>query len=230
MNASTRTKNHSRLICLLWLIPFFVSLLSGCSSSNIQWIDPEYTHRDQETVSLLIMPLRYQYIKGTDVTVATQEKLVHAYFNAYIFRAMSTMTNARIVFVDHCFQPKNLTFSEIELRLKDDKMFVMSAPDSGQVIYDGARPKYVLFFEDLICSGDNTLGASQSYGWKGNYILRSGIEYLLWDNENQQIAAFGKLFDKVNTLGPLPINETYAAIFNKFAKSMIKNSPFKKSF
>lgn len=224
--------NNFKQTCFFYIILFVLNLYVGCTSnSNIQWVDAKYVHKDVNNVTLLVMPLSSSSLKhrGDEISQFAQMQLIYAYFNSYMLQALSEKTHSWIYAVDQCFKCNNLEFAIMHLQWKDNKFFEMLVPMSGELMYENVSPKYVLIFEDLTVERGFLPGAVQSYGSRDSYKFKVGVEYLLWDNQNQKLAAYGKLSEERSLQNDSISNTTYKEIFEYFAELIIQKSPIKKA-
>ncbi len=59
--------------------------------------------------------------------------------------------------------------------------------------------------------------------------MKAGVKYLLWDNNKQRIAAYGKLENGLNFLD-FPTRENYVQLFEKWALLIVQKSPLVRKF
>lgn len=219
---------------VLSTIPLF--FLYCIVSSNYQFIKPEYQDKRHFKATVLALPLSNKLLsqeeqvkllnnKDGDPLKISQNEL--SYFNNYMGPLLAEKTTASILGIDPFFKVTNVSLAYQNLSPDNKTIFNMFTPTSGQVEYRNTVPDYVLFFEDLYFNKDYVeIGASSSYGRGSSerYTIIASIEYLLWDNRNQNVAAYGKLSKKRSLFLPAE-KENYLEILEFFALSIILKSP-----
>lgn len=230
MNQIVQKRNiqkNIKQLCYLCVLGFVILLNAGCASNaNFHWVNPEYIQKDKDSVTFLVMPVSNDFEDIPKYKLANHQ-LVHSYFNSYMRHGLPKKTTSRVFVVEQEFNPDNLKFSKKQLSTTEKTEFEMLVPVSGQIRYKNSAPKYVVFFEDLLSEMNYRFEGQQSYGGSDSFKFKVEVEYLLWDNHNQKIAAYGKLSKKLNLLGELPSSETFRHTFEEFAELIVKNGPLK---
>ncbi len=145
-----------------------------------------------------------------------------SYFNDYMGSAINEQTPAKIFGIDPFFRPDHIKFNFGINKKQSMRMFI---PESGIVKYHDVVPNFVLFFDNI--SFSKSIGIQGgSLGSKGQKTFSMEIElnYCLWDNNNQQIASYGKL-KKTSNLFNYSKKEHYIKIFEQLAALIIQESP-----
>ena len=224
--------------CVLSVIMIF---FAGCSaSSRLQSIEADYRDRRESEIGLMVMPLSNEFMSKDMQSRLSQEQIDTrnmltqqelSYFNTYMGLALSRKTTAVVMRTDPSFKPTNIEFSYKELLVNNRGSLKMFGPNSGKVKYLGIVPGYVLFLEDLSFRKGYQVTRSELQGGKQErYPVTASIKYLIWDNNEQKIAAYGKLTQEFHTLMSVPSKEYYLWIFDKFASLIIQNSPFGRKY
>jgi len=218
----------------LILIIIVISFLFCVSSSNYQFIEPEYNNLNYFSASLIVMALNTDII-SKDV----QEKLLQGdaakldmfnqqereYFNNYMGPVLAEKTTAKIYGIDPFFKPTSVEFSYQQLLFENGTYIKMFVPLSGKVKYYDTIPDYVLLFDDLLFLKDfREERGGIGRGTVQKYSMKAGVKYLLWDNNKQKIVAYGKLGNDLNFLD-FPTRENYVQLFEKWALLIVQKSP-----
>ncbi|RQW04664.1 hypothetical protein EH223_06975, partial [candidate division KSB1 bacterium] len=152
------SKNFSFNFFHLILIFLLNSMLSCVSSSNYQFIDPEYENLNYFSASLMVMAVNTDIISkavqeellpGDAIKVDKFNQQEREYFNNYMGPALAEKTTAKIYGIDPFFKPTNIEFTYQQLSFENGTQTKMFVPISGKVKYYDTIPDYVLFFEDL---------------------------------------------------------------------------------
>jgi len=218
-------------------ITFFILLLifSGCiKSSTFQYIKLEYSDKKHFYTKILVLSLSNQLLSKQDQLSISNGKKVNpllmsrqelAYFNNYMGPIVSEVAIAEVLGIDPSFKTKEMKFKYFKVDPEKAESFYLFSPDSGQIVYRDVIPDYVLFLEDLYFLKDfkeemSVIGRGSS----SKYTLETGIEYLIWDNKKQTVAAYGKLSHSLN-LFDYPSKDNYLNILESFAFSIFSKSP-----
>lgn len=217
---------------------FFVILavaFLGCSApSKLQIIEPEYQNVQQYHATLLVMPLTGELIShesrtknavGNEKTKKNLSANERAFFYRYFGAVLADVTTAIVIGIDPKFKPENVSYSYRELKLNEKKTLKMLVPSSGRIQYEELLPDFVLFAEELffdIVYEEKKQGLGS--GYREQYTLDTGLQYVLWDNKAQKIAAYGELNKSYNLMN-LPTRDTYLDVLERFASSIIEKSP-----
>jgi hypothetical protein len=223
----------------LILIIILNSFLYCVSSSNYQFIYPEYEKLNFFSASLMVMALNTDIISkdvqekllqgdATKVDMFNQQE--REYFNNYMGPALAEKTTAKIYGIDPLFKPTDIEFIFQRLQFENELDIKMFVPLSGKIKYYNVTPHYVLFFEDLKFEKDfREESGGLGRGTVQRYTMQAGVKYLLWDNNKQRIAAYGKLENDLNFLD-FPTRENYVQLFEKWALLIVQKSPLVRKF
>jgi len=227
----------------LFLISSLLSItavLSGCaSSSNIRSIAPEYKSQRLSEVSVLVMPLNNEFINEEQLKEYAQDHQAgmhlytereHSFFERFMASAIARMTRVRIIKSHKDYHPDDIALSYHEISCDTKSSMKMCAPDTCTITYQNTTPDFVIFFEDFFVNkGYREEATMTGVDAKQNFTVNTGIKYLIWDNNKNKIASYGKISKRLVLLY-IPQEETYRRIFNDFALHIIMNSPFEERF
>jgi len=227
--------NFFKLILII-IVP---SLLYCVSFSNYQFINHEYENLNHFSALLMVMALNTDIIskdvqekllQGKEVKQDMFNQQERDYFNNYMGPALAEKTTAKIYGIDPLFKPTDMEFIFQRLQFENELDIKMFVPVSGKIKYYNVTPHYVLFFEDLKFEKDfREESGSLGRGTVQRYTMKAGVKYLLWDNNKQRIAAYGKLANDLNFLD-LPLRENYIQLFEKWALLIIQKSPLTRKY
>lgn len=216
------------------LIFLLNSILSCFSTSNFQFIDPEYENSNYFSATVMAMALNTDLIsadvqesllQGVAEKVDMFNQQEREYFYNYMGPALAEKTTAKIYGIDPFFMPTSIEFSYQQLVFENGTQTKMFAPISGKVKYYDTTPDYVLFFEDLMFIKDfREESGGLGRGSVKKYSMKAAVNYLLWDNNKQKIVAYGKLGNDFNFLD-FPNRENYVQLFDKWAFLIVQKSP-----
>lgn len=211
-------------------------LLVGCSATatKFQIIEPDYKANQDFSAVLLLMPLSTDLIDRT-----RQEELAgnsefpkkalsvaeRSFFYNYFGATFSETTTAEVLGIDRDFRPDSLTLEYRHLAPSEKISTYMFVPADGQIKYREEMPDYVLFVEDLYFEKTyEEYRTVISRGTSDKFVMKTGLEYLLWDNRAGKIAAYGKLENTLNLM-TVPTKDTYIDVLENFAQSIIQKTP-----
>lgn len=207
-------------------------VMGGCAShSKLQFLAPEYKPNSQFSAKLLVMPLSSELINNnmrngdTDATVRELSGSDKAFFYRYFGAVLSDVTTARVFGINPRFKPENVELTYKKLNLDENNSIAMYVPKSGKIEFEDEIPDFVLFVDDVYFDTKyEERMSSLGSGSREKYTMDTGMEYALWDNQKQQIAAYGRL-KKSHNLIAMPAKENYLKALEFFASSIIKKSP-----
>jgi hypothetical protein len=219
-----------------FLLFSFLFTQFGCSSSyQFQYIGDEYKSRKESTVSVLVLPFIQKLLNPAQSEYLIDKKTVERktltaketeLFDNYIPQILSENTYVKINHPDNQLSLKELKFiHRIEITESGEKLDLFLPNFEGNAAKKESAD-YTMIFSDLYFIKDYiekspTLGS----GTQGSYSMKAGLDYLLWDNKKNKIAGYGKLTNSLKLI-EVPTKENYLDVFEKFAISIIKQSPF----
>ena len=212
-----------------------ISLLPGCATtSDFQYVDPQYRNLSQTNSTVLFIPFVSNLLdpiqRDSLITKKTKEfkpiTLTETiFYENYMPKVLADHTINKIITIEQPIKPADIKFVHKRLKTDDGTEHEFYVPTRGQFIYEGEIPDYLFLVEDIyfwksVSDKDIKVGRGSS----SNFLLDAGIEYLLWDNINGRVSAFGSLTKQMTLMG-LPERAEYLFVFDDFAKSIISKSP-----
>jgi hypothetical protein len=171
------------------------------------------------------MPLGQKTTEELAYWTSESQRLVLAYFDIFLRHGFDQKTTSRVIVTEDSFESASLEIAFQGMEADQDTEWWSFVPVSGRVEHSGRYPDYVLIFDGLrfrIVSGG---GARQTYDVPGGGKVELDLEYVLWDNQRQEIAAFGRLHQESQTSSPHPSSELFKSLFEKMAEEVIRTSP-----
>ncbi|NMB81069.1 MAG: hypothetical protein GYA14_04570 [Ignavibacteria bacterium] len=212
---------------------FSILLLSCAPTDRFTFVAPEYKRLNQSGVEILVMPFistlfdngqLHDYIERKNKSKETLTAKEIELLENYVPILLAENSFAKITRAEKKDLNTPIKFQYVNAEIGDTskKVFV---PEIKNLVYDEIMPKYLFFVEDAFFNktGDEK-GVSMGRGSESFFVFDAGIEYLLWDNHQGKIAAFGKLQAKQKLLS-LPNKESYLAILETFIVDFLKDSP-----
>ena len=220
---------------------FLMLALLGCASQDsFRHVVPEYRDKNQFMANVLVLQMTDRLMDQKELRdLLRKYKIILervseselTYFNSYMGPSLSETTTAKITGIDPSFRPEGLEFDYRKLVGGDNQELWMILPKKGQVVYNNTIPDYVLFFEEYFVNTGykEESGSGLGKGTESMYSLSARLEYCLWDNMLEKVASFGKLEDYVHLMS-LPKKQHYIQLFDKFALSIIEESPLVRKY
>lgn len=215
---------------------FILTLLLGCTSTVFfQYMRPEYAGDRKFNATLVVMPITTELI-GADHLEAIVDgkpylsgyasKADMDYFNNYMGAMVAEAAVADVYGIDPLYHNDSLSFSYKQVYTHNEIPVYMFVPDSGTIVYREIVPNFILFFNHFRCykSVEETSIVGVGMGSSRRYRINVDVEYLMWDNKNQQIVSVGRV-SKERTLLDTPDKDAYIGVFEKVARAIIKKSP-----
>jgi hypothetical protein len=205
----------------------------GCSSSQMQYIRPEYKEKKEFNSVVMVMPFIPKYFSALEKEKYYERKNAeHKYlttreielFDNYMAQLISENTQVNILKPGADFDPVDFLAKDV-LELKDQKI-ELYVPSGSRKNFKDIIPNYVILFNDIFFNKDSEEKSSSiGQGTRTYYSLVGGIEYVIWDYKNHEIVGYGKQVQKMKLL-ETPEKADYISLLEKFAASIVKNSPF----
>ncbi len=227
MEILKKYRNHITSLLLTFV------LLSCTASDRFTFVAPEYKNLNQSGVEILIMPFitnlfetnqLQEYIERKNKSSETLTTKEIELLENYIPILLAENSFSKITKAEKKSLKTPIKFDHIIPEGSDTTKRVY-VPRIKNLTYEDIIPKYIFFIEDAYFnkSGDEK-GVFMGRGSESFFVFNAGIEYLLWDNHNGKIAAFGKLQTKQKLLA-LPNKESYLTILETFVVDLLRDSP-----
>jgi hypothetical protein len=181
--------------------------------------------RPQVQSEVLIMPVGQKTREELHNWTSENHRLVLAYFDIFLRHGFDQKTRARVTVAEDGFEADSLEFSFEGMEGDNGPDWWSFVPLSGRVEHSGRYPDYVLIFDGLRFFIRSGAGARQTYDIPGGGRVEVHLEYILWDNQNQEVAAYGRLHQESQTSSPHPSSEIFKELFQKMAEEIVRNSP-----
>ena len=221
----------------LQVLSFLLFCLVGCApSSPTFYLAPEYRNIRTSEASILVLPYIGKMMTQEQWQVFIERKtkeqklatrLEVDLFEGYFQVLFAEKTHARVVSFGKGETPTKLQLRYSESESNIEPKMSLLVPASGTLQVNGETPEFLLVVQDLYFMraktdgpGVRIPGGPQS----ADYVMESGLDYLIWDNKNNKAVTFGRLNKRTPLLAP-PGKELYLNILEEFAGSIIRNSP-----
>jgi hypothetical protein len=171
------------------------------------------------------MPLGQKTKEQLAYWTREDQRLVLAYFDIFLRHGFGQKTTSDVTVTEESFEADSL---ELDFRAVDENHgteWWSYVPISGRVEYDGQFPDYVLIFDGLRFRIRSAGGSRQTYDVPGRGTAEVELEYVLWDNRTQEIAALGRLHEATPTSTPHPSSDLFKELFERMAEEVVRNSP-----
>jgi len=179
----------------------------------------------QPSTEVLIMPLGQKTQQELPYWTSEANRLVLAYFDIFLRHGFEGATSSQVKVANEEFEGDSLEFEYRDMGQGGDSHWWSYVPVSGRVAHSGSYPDFVLIFDGLRFRIRNGSGSRQTYDVPGAGKAEVDLEYVLWDNRTQEVAASGLLHEEVYTSSPNPSNEMFKALFGRLADEVVRNSP-----
>lgn len=205
--------------------------LAGCAQSSGFHVDMEEYPAKDVVPTIAVMPLCEDFIENYDdgntgPIKLRHNPLEHKFFNQIIGPSIVRAAKARVFYYEKIDLPENISFSKHELSINNKDKLSMFIPDSCRIPVGDFYADYVILFDDYFVDKKfkeemATIGGTTKTG----FPLKIGMNYLIWDNRNTKVAAYGNVSKSLNLMAP-PQEETFKWIFSGLAESIILHSRF----
>ena len=201
------------------------SFLACGPQSQIQRTSPRITAAPQVRSEVLIMPLGQKMKDELPYWTMESQRLVLAYFDVFLRHGLERTTTSRVIVREDGPETDSMEFDFQNMGEDGGPEWWAFVPLSGRVAHAGRYPDYVLIFDGLRFRIRSGGAARQSYDNPGGGKVELDLEYVLWDNRTQEVAAFGQLHEEAYTNSPHPSSEIYKGLFEKMAEEVVRNTP-----
>lgn len=174
---------------------------------------------------VLILPPGQKMQEELEFWTLESQRLVLAYFDIFLRHGFEDWTSSRVTVADDEFEPTTLEFAYQNMGGDNGSEWWAYVPLSGQVEHGGRHPDYVLIFDGLRFNIRSGGGSRQTYDRPGSGRIEVDLEYVLWDNRGQEVAAVGVVHEEAYTSSPNASNEIFKSLFERVAAEVIRNSP-----
>lgn len=223
------TTDSTRRLRRRLLQAVFFSLASpflACGpQSQIQGPSPQKPAASQVRPEVLILPLGQKMQEELPYWTGESQRLVLAYFDIFLRHGLESTTTSRVIVPEEAPDTDSLEFAFQNMGEDGDPEWWSFVPLSGRVAHGGRYPDYVLVFDGLRFRIRSGAGARQTYDNPGGGKVELDLEYVLWDNRNQKVAASGRLHEESATSSPHPSSEVFRGLFAKMAEEVVQNTP-----
>ena len=194
-------RRHQRRLLQAVLVSLASSLLA-CGPQPQSRGQPRNTPNPQVQADVLILPLGQKTKEELDYWTTESQRLVLSYFDIFLRHGFEQATTSRVTVAEDSFETDALEIAFQAMEPDGDPEWWCYVPLSGRVQHAGRYPDYVLIFDGLRFRIRGGGGARQTYDVPGSGKVDLDLDYLLWDNRNQQVAAYGKLHEDAITSSP----------------------------
>ncbi len=216
---------------------FLILFLGGCAQAPPSiFLAPEYRNVRESEVSILVLPYVGKLMTPEQWQLfierkTKEDKLVTnlevEMYERYFQILLSEKTLARVIRFDNTTGGSDIQLRRLENGGGLEPKIGLYVPASGRIQFNGEIPEYLFVVQDLFFVQKRPDGSSVQIpgrGSKGDFVLESGIDYLIWDNRNEKPVAYGSLNKKTPLLAP-PNKELYLNLMQEFVVSIVKHSP-----
>lgn len=214
-----------------------ILLLGGCAQAPPSiFLAPEYRNVRESEVSILVLPYvgkmmtpeQWQLFierktKENKLVTSLEVELYESYFQILL----SEKTHARVIPFGKATDQSSIRLRRLETDSGLEPKISLYVPASGRIQINGEMPEYLFIVQDLFflqSQPDGRNAQIPGHLSKGEFVLESGIDYLIWDNKKDKTVAYGRLNKKTPLLAP-PNKELYLNLMQEFVISIVKNSP-----
>ena len=217
--------------CLLPLLSVLFVVALGCSSSRPQVRAPEYERGATRGASIAILPLSSELVSsdaGAELDAQAAyftgegRKLFYRLFALELREAAA----AEVVDLGSDFRPESVTFRRQALPVAEGDSLRIPIP-TGPVALGDRDADFLLLIDNLTFTPRTETQRAGDYGAPGtreaSFIIAS-CQYLLWDNREHRVAAYGTFGGENRFVDPQS-RTPYEQLFAKLAVYVIDASP-----
>jgi hypothetical protein len=194
---------------------------------------PEYERGTARGASIALLPLSSELV-AADPDSTEEEDLQAVYFtqegHKLYYRLfgleLQEVASAEVIDLSSDFRPANTTFQMQTLPVPSGDSLRLPVPD-GFVQVPGNSPDFVLLIDKLTFTPRSETVRSGSYGSpvrQDNFYIIAACQYMLWDNDEARVAAYGTFQSESRMVDPHS-RTPYENLFEKLAVHVIKASP-----
>ncbi len=210
----------------LALALLLASSFSSCGPQpQIQRASPSTPATPQVETEVLVMPLGQKTTGELSYWTTQDQRLVLAYYDIFLRHGFRHKTTSRVVIPEMSFRTDALELDLRQMEPERDPEWWAYVPLSGSVEHQGRLPDFVLIFDGLRYRVRGAGGSRQTYDVQGGGKVEVDLEFILWDNRNQEVAAAGRLHEESSTSSPHLSSEIFQDLFEKMAEEVVRKSP-----
>lgn len=200
-------------------------ICTGCSPSATQRIAEGYRQELDGRPTVLVLPLGSELGQSGSSNSMPREA-TRKYFYSFFALALDDGAAVKVLQADAEWPGAAAhSFTHRTFALSDEQSLIFPAP-GGQVTFDGSVPDFLLIVDGLAFSLKSR--SMRMHGVRGptsaELLLVGQSNYLLWDNEEQQAAAWGSV-QEMTSVGTSPSSNDYLVVFRKMVDSILAHSP-----
>lgn len=218
-------RRHQRRLLQAVLFSLASSLLACGPQPQVQGPNPRNTPNPQVQADVLILPLGQKTKEELDYWTTESQRLVLSYFDIFLRHGFEQATTSPVTVAEDSFETDALEVAFQPMEPDNDPDWWSYVPLSGRVQHAGRYPDYVLIFDGLRFRIRGGGGARQTYDVPGSGKVDLDLDYLLWDNRNQEVAAYGKLHEDAITSSPHAASGIFRELFQRMAEEVVKSTP-----
>lgn len=220
------------------LSPFLLVLLAGivtaCGTTQPQVLAPEYERGAYRGVSVALLPLASELVPTPSAPAQEEQSLQATYFtregHKLFYRLfvldLQEVAAAEVFDLGPSFRPDGMTLRPEALPLPSGDSLQAHVPDAPVDLAE--RPAdFLLLIDKLRFTPRSETVRSGAYGsanQQDNLYIVGTCQYVLWDNREGRVAAYGTFENESRTVDPSS-RAPYEALFEKLALHIIGNSP-----
>lgn len=210
-----------------FLVTFLIIFMS-CSSSNF-FFSAKYGKNNIRNSEIGIITDISKYLVNDDFDYYIEKKLTtfgplsereKGYFEDHFPRIFRE--NSYLFITSDTSKPDNIVLKKRLLKNSNNDYFI---PNS-KISFKGKYPKFLLIFQDISFKINNEIvGSGLGRTGSPTFTLSGKYNYVILNNDNQEIIAYGIIENSIRTFAP-PKQNDYLVILEDSAKKLLQNSPF----
>ncbi len=239
MKFVTSKRSFLRLDAIPWCAAFFFSFifLVGCAPAPSSfYLAPEYRGHRESEVSILVLPyigklMTPEQWESFIARKTNEQRLVTSLeielYDGYFQILLAERTQARVIPFGKVENPTGIRLRSMETEIGIGPKMDLLVPSSGSIQVNGETPEYVFIVQDLFFTKGKPEGPGIQVPGGGNkidYVMESGMDYLIWDNRKNKTVSCGRLTKRTRLLAP-PTREHYLGVLEEFVTAIVSNSP-----
>ncbi|MBT8396689.1 MAG: hypothetical protein HKO65_10270 [Gemmatimonadetes bacterium] len=218
-------RRHQRWTLRAGILLLTSPLFACATQSQVQRAAPQSTATPQVQKEVLVLPLGPKTTGQLSYWTTQDQRLVLAYFDIFLRHGFKNMTTSRVVVPEVSYETNALELALQQVDADRDPEWWAYVPLSGRVQHAGRYPDYVLILDGLRYRVRSAGGSRQSYDTPGGGKVELDLDFVLWDNQNEEVAAAGRLHEESSTSSPHLSSEIFQDLFEKMAEDVVRNSP-----
>jgi len=227
IGSTDSSRRQQRTLSFSVLVALSGSLLGCGTQGPVQQPTPTATPEPQVQSDVLSMPLGQKTQDEIGYWTGEDQRLVLAYFDVFLRHGFKEKTTSNVIVTDDASEANTIEFAFQNVEESGDSDWWAFVPLSGQVRHNGEVPDYVLIFDGLRYRIRRGGGSRQTYDVPGAGMVEVDLEYVLWDNRNEVVAASGRLHEESATNSPHASSELFRGLFQKMAEEIVRHSPLR---